>query len=765
MVYTKWFSVFSLLFLAEFTQAQEVPLISFVNPFIGTHKMGHTFPGASVPFGAVQLSPDTDTLPYAHLGKYNPEVYAYCAGYQYADKTIVGFSHTHFSGTGHSDLGDFLIMPTLGTLQLNPGTQDKPETGFRSRFQHEKENAEPGYYSVWLEDYGVKAEMTCSARTGYHRYHFPETDEAHIILDLISNIYPYEEKNVWTSVRIINDTLVTGYRQTEGWARERTLYFAMIFNRPFKEYGCKNFAPNTTYKGFWGKFDQSKNHPELAGKQLRLHFDFSAEEGVPLEIKFALSPVSTNNALENARKEIPHWNFEKAKRDAQDLWEKELQKIKIEAQTPDDKVNFYTAMYHAALMPHLYMDADSSYRGLDGNVYKAEGFTHYTSFSVWDTFRAFHPLLQWLSPSLNADIVQSMLAHFKQNTLQMLPIWSHHGNENWCMTGYHSVCVLADAILKGAPKIEPMEALEAALLTSRQYHYENIGDYLEYGYIPFERSGVSVSTTLEYAYDDWCIAQLAHYLNQEELQAEYTLRSQHWKNVFDAQSGFMRPRSQHGNFKSPFDPLHTHGQGFIEGNAWNFGFFVPHDPPQLIELMGGNERFVERLDSLFSMDLPEEYFKDTEDISREGILGNYVHGNEPAHHVAYLYNWTHEPWKTQEKVRLILQHQYKNAPDGLGGNEDAGQMSAWYIFSALGFYPVSPGNTLYALGSPLVHKATIQMENGNTLYIEALNQSENNLYVQQVTLNGQILGKPWIEHQQLLQGGHLVFTMSANPPK
>jgi predicted alpha-1,2-mannosidase len=698
-------------------------------------------------------------------GRYNPEVYSYCAGYQYQDKTIVGFSHTHFSGTGHSDLGDFLLMPTVGPLQLNPGTKEKPESGFRSRFGHENEKAEAGYYQVLLEDYGILAELTASARTGYHRYTFPETQEAHIILDLMSSIYPYEDKNVWTAVRIENDTLVTGYRQTEGWARNRTLYFAMVFNRPIKEYGCKNFAPNSTYRGFWGKFNQSKNHPDLAGKQLRLHFDFDVAQGDAIEIKLAISSVSTRNALANVKAEIPYWDFNRAKNEAQNLWEKELQKIEIEAQTYDDYVNFYTAMYHAALMPNLYMDVDSTYRGLDGNVHTAKGFTHYTSLSIWDTFRAFHPFLQWISPSINGDILQSMLAHYKQNVLKMLPIWSHHGNENWCMTGYHSVCVLADAILKGNTKIDPLEALEAAITTSNKRDYENIGDYLDYGYIPFEKSGVSVSTTLEYAYDDWCIAQLANFLGQEETYREYSVRSKNWENVFDSLSGFMRPRSIDGTFKQNFQPLQTHGQGFIEGNAWNFSFFVPHDPSTLIERMGGNNRFIEKLDSLFTMELSDEYFQETEDITREGIIGNYVHGNEPAHHVAYLYNWTDQPWKTQEKVRKIAKQQYKNAPDGLGGNDDAGQMSAWYLFSSLGFYPVSPGNTLYALGSPMVKKAKITMENGAVLYIEAQHQGDENVYVQKLSFNGQLLEKPWIKHEQLLKGGQLIFVMSPFPPK
>ncbi|HEY0899809.1 MAG TPA: GH92 family glycosyl hydrolase, partial [Sphingobacteriaceae bacterium] len=639
-------------------------LVQYARPIIGTERMGHTFPGATVPFGSVQLSPDTDTIPYEMNGKYNKDVYKYCAGYQYDDPTIVGFSHTHFSGTGHSDLGDFLIMPTTGKLQLNPGTEKDPASGYRSAFSHANEVAEPAYYKVKLDDHNIQAELTATTRTGFHQYTFPKSDQAHIILDLMAGIYNYDNKNVWTSVRVENDTLITGYRQTSGWARTRTVYFAMSFSKPFKQYGMKDYSSSQVYKGFWRKFDQTKNFPEVAGRQLRMYFDFNTEDQEKIKIKFAISPVSTTNALANMKAEIPHWDFERTKSEGQDLWNKEFLKVSVKAGSNEDMVNFYTAMYHAALMPTVYMDADGSYKGLDQNVHKADGFTNYTSFSLWDTYRAEHPLLNLIQPSRNTDMVKSMLAHYEQSVHHMLPVWSHYANENWCMIGYHSVSVIADAVIKGASGIDGNKALEACVTTARNGFYDGLDSYMKLGYVPEDKSGSSVSKTLEYAYDDWCIAQMAKKLNREDIYKEFIKRSENWRNVYDRSTGFMRPKLSDGTFRQAFDPLKTDNQGFIEGNAWNYSLYVPHNPSGMIEMMGGKKRFVSHLDSLFTMHLPDEFFAETEDITRDGIIGNYVHGNEPAHHVAYLYNWTDQPWKTQERVRMILKKQYHNGPAG-----------------------------------------------------------------------------------------------------
>jgi|SRR6218665_2367120 len=739
-------------------------LVKYVRPIIGTQKMGHTYPGATVAFGAVQLSPETDTISYEKNDKYNGEVYQYCSGYKYDDKTITGFSHTHFSGTGHSDLGDFLVMPTQGKLQLNPGTANHPDSGYRSAFSHQNEISEAGYYKVKLDDHNILAEMTATTRVGFHQYTFPKSTESHIIFDLMSGIYNYPEKNIWTYVRVINDTLITGYRQTNGWARTRTVYFAMSFSKPFKQYGQKNFENKQSYRGFWRKFDQDKNFPEIAGKQIRIYFDFDTGENEKIKIKFALSPVSQNNALQNMKAEIPGWDFEEVKHQAQSDWNNELNKIVIQA-SEEDKVNFYTSMYHTFINPTVYTDVNGEYKGLDQNVHKADGFANYTTFSLWDTYRALHPFFNIIQPKRNNDMVKSMMAHYDQSVLKMLPIWSHYANDNWCMSGYHSVSVVSDAIIKGVYTGNQEEALAACIETSNHRSYEGIGDYIDKGFIPAEKSGTSISNTLEYAYDDWCIAQMAKKLGKSDVYDTYLKRSQNWKNNYDETTGFMRAKLANGSFQSNPDVLSTHGQGFIEGNSWNYSFFVPQDPESLMQKMGGKQKFGERLDTLFTMHLPDAFFADTEDITREGIIGGYVHGNEPAHHVAYLYNWTNEPWKTQERVRMILKKQYKNAPDGLGGNDDCGQMSAWYLFSSLGFYPVAPGSDEYSIGSPVVKSAVLQLENGKTFAIEAINQSDKNVYVRKIELNGKVISNFKIRQSDIVNGGKLVFYMSAKPSK
>ncbi|WP_421943826.1 GH92 family glycosyl hydrolase [Pedobacter sp.] len=752
-----------LLFSAFAVSAQQ-NLVQYVKPIIGTSKMGHTYPGATVPFGAVQLSPETDTLSYEVNGKYNGDVYKYCAGYKYEDKTITGFSHTHFSGTGHSDLGDFLIMPTQGKLQLNPGTASDPKSGYRSAYSHANEVAEAGYYKVKLDDDNITAELTATTRVGMHQYTFPKSDQSHIILDLMAGIYNYDEKTVWTYVRVVNDTLVTGYRQTNGWARTRTVYFAMSFSKPFKSYGRKSYDAKQAYRGFWGKFNQDKNFPEIAGKKLKMFFDFDTEEGEKVKIKFALSPVSQENALQNMRGEISGWDFNKVKAQAQTTWNKELNKIQVNASN-DNKINFYTALYHSFINPTVYTDLNGEYKGLDQGVHKADGFTNYTTFSLWDTYRALHPFFNIMQPSRSNDMVKSMMAHFDQSSLHMLPIWSHYANDNWCMSGYHSVSVIADAIIKGTYNGDANKALDACIATANHRDYEGIGYYIDKGFIPADKSGTSVSNNLEYSYDDWAIAQLAKKLNRTDVYNEFIKRSNNWRNNWDAASGFMRPKLADGTFKKAFDPKDTEGQGFIEGNSWNYSFFVPHDPAALIEVMGGKAKFASRLDTLFTMHLPDEFFAHTEDITREGIIGGYVHGNEPAHHIAYFYNWAGQPWKTQAQVRHILNMQYKPTADGLGGNDDCGQMSAWYMFSSLGFYPVSPGSDVYSLGSPAVNNAIINLENGKTFTVEAIKQSPKNVYVQKVLLNGKEITDYQIKHSDITNGGKLTFYMSAKPKK
>ncbi len=751
------------LFIVCSANAQQ-NLIQYVKPMIGTEKMGHTYPGATVPFGAMQLSPETDTIPYELNGKYNGDVYKYCAGYKYEDKTIVGFSHTHLSGTGHSDLGDFLIMPSQGILQLNPGTASDPKSGYRSAFSHINEISEAGYYSVKLDDDDIIAEMTATTRVGMHQYTFNKLDKSHIILDLMSGIYNYNEKNVWTFVRVINDTMITGYRQTNGWARTRTVYFAMTFSKPFVNYGQQNYDDKHAYRGFWRKFDQSRNFPEIAGEKIRMYFDFKTTEGEKIKIKFALSSVSQDNALENMQAEMKDWNFEKVKANAQKLWNAELNKISIDA-PEDTKINFYTALYHTFINPTTYTDVNNEYKGLDQNTHVANGFVNYSTFSLWDTYRALHPLFNIIQPSRNSDMIKSMIAHYHQSTLHMLPIWSHYSNDNWCMSGYHSVSVIADAIVKETYLGDANEALNACIETANQRNYEGIGDYIDSGFIPSEKSNISVSNTLEYAYDDWCIAQIAKKLNRQDVYETFIKRSANWQNNYNPSNKFMQGKKADGTFKTDFNPLATNDQGFIEGNSWNFSFFVPHNPAALIEKMDGKNKFALRLDTLFSMRLPDAFFKETEDITKEGIIGGYVHGNEPAHHVPYLYNWTHQPWKTQFQVRRIMEMQYKPTPDGLGGNDDCGQMSAWYIFSALGFYPVAPGSNVYAIGSPSINNALLKLENGNTFTIEVKNQNSKNIYIQKMLLNGKPLSVYFINHDEIMKGGNLIFMMGNSPKK
>ncbi|MFZ4262232.1 GH92 family glycosyl hydrolase [Sphingobacterium sp. HJSM2_6] len=765
MNYSKLLKFMLLAILPTASMAQQDKLSQYVKPLIGTAKMGHTFPGATVPFGAVQLSPDTDTIPYAVNGKYNGEVYRYCAGYQYDDPTIVGFSHTHFSGTGHSDLGDILVMPTQGKVQLNPGTADNPASGYRSAFSHDNEVAETNYYKVKLDKHNILAELTTTTRVGMHRYTFPSSDQSHIILDLTAGIYNYDGKNVWTFVRVLNDSTITGFRQTNGWSRTRTVYFAIKTSKKFKNYGAKYMDAASPYKGFWRKFDQQNNHPDLAAHNIKMHLDFDTQEGEEVMMKVALSPVSMRNALENMEVETPHWNFDQVVAAGKEAWEKELGRYQVDMLNQEDLVNFYTSVYHANLMPTVYMDVNGQYKGLDQEIHQAKGFTNYTSLSLWDTFRAFHPWLNLVDPKRNADIVSSMLAHYDQSVLKMLPIWSHYANDNWCMSGYHSVSVVADAIIKGVYQGDAEAALAACVQTANARKYEGIGAYIDFGYVPDDVNGTSVSNTLEYAYDDWCIAQLAKKLGKTAIEKEFTKRAGYWKNLYDSRIGFMRPKDSQGKFREKFDVLDTHGQGFIEGNTWNYSLYVPHQPEEMMQVMGGAKRFEVYLDSLFTMHLPDHFFANTEDITREGIIGNYVHGNEPSHHVAYLYNITKSPWKTQERVRQIIRNQYHNGPAGLGGNDDCGQMSAWYLFSSLGFYPVAPGETSYWLGSPLVKSAKIQLDAGKELRVIAENQSEKNVYVSKVFWNGEELKTFKIDHLAIMKGGELKFIMAAKPKK
>lgn len=758
-------ALFLLLYLLTFyvtpTLAQEAKTpADYVNPMIGTDGMGHTFPGACVPFGIVQLSPDTDTIPHNVNGKYQPQTYKYCAGYQYHDSTIVGFSHTHFSGTGHSDLGDILIMPTNGELKLNPGTSLHPEGGYRSRFSHDTEHSRPGYYEVLLQDYGIKAQLTATQRVGLHRYTFPKDSTSRIILDLNHGIYNYDGKTLWASLRVENDTLLTGYRITNGWARTNYTYFAISFSRPITSYGYTD-QQRIPYNGWWRKFPVNRNFPEMAGRKLVSYFQFDTEHEQELVVKVALSATSTQGAINNLMTEAAHKDFDTAVREATDSWNQQLSSIQIQG-NDDQKAMFYTSYYHTLINPSVYMDTDGKYRGLDHNTHQADGFTNYTIFSLWDTYRALHPFLMLMKPIQARDMATSMIRHQQQSVHGLLPIWSHMANDNWCMSGYHATSVLADAITKNSG-IDTHQALQAMITTSNVEYLEGLGEYKRLGYVPIESSGTSASTTLEYCYDDWAIYQTAKQLGDHKTAKIYRQRALNYRNLYDLKHGFARPRYRNGHFKSSFDPLQTHGEGFIEGNSWNFSFHVPHDIIGLMHLMGGEAEFLDKLDQLFAMDLPPQYYSANEDITSDCLIGGYVHGNEPSHHIPYLYAWTSQPWKTQYWVREVMNRMYRNHIRGLGGNDDCGQMSAWYLFSAMGFYPVCPGTDQYILGAPYLPYLRLQLPGGKTFEIKAPGVSDKKRYVRSIRLNGQPYTKTYITHTDIIRGGTLEFEMSSTP--
>lgn len=738
-------------------------VIERVNPIIGTNGMGHTFPGACVPFGLVQLSPDTDTIPHNVDGKYQPRAYEYCAGYQYKDSSIVGFSHTHFSGTGHSDLGDILIMPTTGALKLNPGTATNPDGGYRSRYSHDTEVSKPGYYEVLLSDYGIKAQLTTTKRVGVHKYTYPsQAKEQRIVLDLIHGIYNYDGKVLWASLRVENDTLLTGYRITNGWARTNYTYFAISFSKPIVHYGCEEKA-KVNYRGGYGKFNMKENFPDIGGRKIVAYFEFDPKVSQDLEVKVALSGVSTAGALKNLQAEAASADFDELASRASDTWNKALSVI--EADGNDDQLAMlYTSLYHTMINPCVYMDVDGQYRGIDQNIHTADGFTNYTVFSVWDTYRALHPLFNVINRQVNTDIAKSMLKHAEQSVHKILPIWSHMANENWCMIGYHSVSVLADAIAKGLP-IDKEEALAAMISSSTIPYLDGIKEYMEKGYVPLERNASAGSLTLEYAYDDWTIYQTALRAGNQQVAETYKKRAANYNQVFDPSIGYARPKMNDGSFKKDFNLLSTHGEGFIEGNALNYSFYVPQDVNGLIRDMGGEKSFIAKLDSLFTMHLPEEFFAQTEDVTKEGLLGGYVQGNEPSHHIPFLYAWTSNPWKTQYWQREIMNKMYRNNIDGLCGNDDCGQMSAWYIFSALGFYPVCPGTDQYVLGAPYLPSIKLNLENGKTFEVKAPKVSDKNRYVKSVKLNGKPYAKGYITQQDIMDGGVLEFEMSSKPNK
>jgi len=716
--------LFCLLFLSAAIFAQQEPA-RYVDPFIGTGGHGHTFPGATMPFGMVQLSPDT------RLSGWDG-----CSGYHYSDNVIYGFSHTHLSGTGISDYGDILLMPMVGEPSLDALVDGKTEQGYASPFSHRNERAMPGYYRVLLDDGDIKAELTVTNRVGLHRYTYPSGSRPSIILDLV-----HRDTVVDSYLRIIDATHIEGYRRSRGWAKDQIVYFVAEFSQPF---------------GFEialdGKLDRRLK--KARGKSIKAVFRFPLNRS-PIEVKVALSAVSLDGARRNLVAELPGWHFASVRDRAIDVWNRELNRIEVTGGSENQRKIFYTALYHTMIAPNLFMDVDGQFRGRDLQNHVARDFTNYSVFSLWDTFRAAHPLYTIIEQQRTADFINTFLAQYSQGG--RLPVWELAGNETDTMIGYHAVPVIADAALKNIPGFDREKAF-AAMKHSAELKQFGLGAYLDQGYISMEDDRESISKTLEYAYDDWCISEMARLLGHEADYQRFASRAQYYRNVFDEKTGFARPR-KNGGWLSPFDPREV-DFNFTEANSWQYSFFVPHDVSGLIDLLSGKENFARKLDELFTA---ESKTTGREQADITGLIGQYAHGNEPSHHMAYLYDYVGQPWKTQARVRQIVDELYSARPDGLSGNEDCGQMSAWYVLSAAGFYPVTPGAPIYAIGTPLFPELRFNLESGKSFVVKARDVSAKNVYIQSATLNGEPYSRSYLLHKDLIRGGELVFQMGPQP--
>ncbi len=695
-----------------------------VNVFIGTEGDGNTFPGATMPFGSVQLSPDTGLEGPAKFGSY-----------KYNQNTIIGFSHTHLNGVGEPEYRDILMMPTVGEVKLTPGDEKNTSTGYRSKFDHKNENASPGYYSVLLDDYKVKVELTSTLRAGFHKYTFPETDKSHIILDLA---FPYGNAEELI-IKKVSDTEIEGLRRSHGWAYDQYVYFVAQFSKPFSS--VELILDDIL----------QKDQDEIKGKNVKAVINYQTAQEEEIMVKVGISAVSVNGARKNLETEIPDWNFKAIVKKAKDAWNKELSKIEIEGGTKDQQIFFYTSMYHACMSPDIYMDVDGKYRGIDRKVHQGkEGFTNYTVFSLWDTFRALHPLFTIIDQKRTNDFIKSLLQKYDDGG--RLPMWALAGNYTDDMLGYHAVPVIADAYVKGIRGYDVKKAYKA-VKHSAELEKLGLKYYKKIGYLPYDRQAESVSKTLEYSYNDWCISQMAKEMGSKEEYKWYHQRAHFYKNVFDKTSGFMRGKSLDRKWLEPFDPLKN--SAYSEGNAYQY-MFVPHDTEGLVTEMGGDQKFADWLDELFSLKSDDE---------PEGSIGQYWQGNEPSHHLAYQYNYVGEAWKTQKLVNQILTELHTATPRGLSGNDDCGQMSAWYILSSLGFYSVAPGQDIYVIGSPLFKKVTVNLENGKKFVVKANNISAENYYIQSATLNGKTYSNSFLHHKDIMNGSELVFEMGPEPNK
>lgn len=725
-------TAFAIIHLTSCTQDESV--LDYVDPFIGTGGHVHNFPGATVPFGMVQLSPDGGT-----------KGWDWCSGYHQSDSSLLGFSHTHLSGTGWADLGDILVTASTGEIKMVPGTKESPDEGFRSRFSHDNEEASPGYYRVFLQDYNIDAEMTTTERVGIHRYTFLDGEKGQVIFDPTSKIFG---KTIESYVSIEKD-IVRGYSHSIGWGGDRTTYFTAKFSKPFNEVGV--------YMN--GKKEAGQT--EAKSEDARAWVSFVLKKGESIEVKVAISGVSAEGADKNLAAEAKDKNFDQVLAEAQAKWEDKLSRITVKGGTEDQKTIFYTALYHNFIAPNLWMDVDGKYWALDQKL-QAKGFNNYSTFSLWDTFRATHPLLSMIDQKTSADFANSLIARYHDGNGSM-PIWELTGFDNTCMIGYHSSSMIWDALVKGVKGIDEQKALEAMIdagHSNKNSSSDGIGgisQYDKFGYVPSE-GDKSVSKTLEFAYNDWCVGMLAKKVGNKDEEEYFLNRSNNFENLFQSENSRFWMKDSLGNWLDDFElnSWETLLPHYISGNFWAYEYFAPHQTERLVELKGGKEAFEKELDALLANNT--EMIGD-QHVDISGFIGKYGHGDEPGHHIPYLYNYTDSPWKTQRLVNEIRNTMYSNAVDGMINNEDCGQMSAWYIFSSLGFYPVCPGKPLYDMGTPLWEEAQINLENGNVFTIKANNVSPKNIYVQSVTMNGKPLDGLFIKHEDIMNGGVLEFEM------
>jgi len=700
----------------------------FVDPYIGSDYHGHVFVGANVPFGAVQLGPNNPT-----------QGWDWCSGYHYSDSLLIGFAHTQLSGTGIGDLGDILFMPL--SEDFTPTINKEEPYPWQAKYTHDDEIVKPGYYSIDIKRYKVKAELTTSKRVGFHRYNYKGNGNSKILIDL--KYGTGWDKIIKGNIKQAGKNSIEGFRFSQGWARDQRIFFFTEFSKDIK---C---------------FEIIRNDNELGELTALVEFEGNGE----LMVKTALSPVSSENAEKNMLAEVDEelgfWNFDGVYDMAKTMWNIELGKIKIETKSQADKRTFYTALYHTMIAPSLFNDTEGSYRGTDKKVYPDPGFDNHTIFSLWDTYRAAHPLFTLVQPNIVNDFINSLLVAYDQQG--KLPIWHLHGNETNTMVGYHSIPVIADAYLKGFRGFDAEKAFEA-MKASALLDEEGQDFVKSLGYIPADSQVESVAKALEYAIDDWCIAAMAKEMGRTEDYELFSKRAKYYEHYFDKDIKFMRGKMRDGSWRTPFNPIHSahREDDFCEGNSWQYTWLVPHDVDGLIQLHGGEEKFVTKLDSLFSIS-SEQVEGASSDIS--GLIGQYAHGNEPSHHITYLYAYAGQQWKTAEKVREICTTMYTDQPDGLCGNEDCGQMSAWYVLSAMGMYPVNPANGAYVFGSPMFDKVRIGLPGGKYFTFTAENNSKENLYIQSITLNGKPYTKSFITHKQIIDGGELVYTMGAAPNK